>query len=71
VQLFRDAVRGDFNFDRVTDVSDFDIWLDAYNGSTPPTAVPEPATGVLLLGVALAMLQRLRTQVCGHNLAQR
>lgn len=50
---------GDFNGDRNTDVSDWNIW-NANRGSAGAAIVPEPASGSLLWMLAVAIVWRRR-----------
>lgn len=55
--------QGDFNGDGATDLQDFGVLKDHFGhtaGDTGVVAVPEPASGCLLLAAGIAMRQRTR-----------
>lgn len=52
---------GDFTGDRTTDGLDYVAWSNNFEQGTPPTAVPEPASILLLLTGACALRRRRRT----------
>ena len=53
--------RGDFNGDGAADVSDFNLWTSSkFTSSDGAFAVPEPATGMMMLLVALVLLRVAR-----------
>ena len=55
-------MRADFNADGITDGLDYVVWSNNYQMGCPvtPTAVPEPASAVLLLAGCAALLGRRR-----------